>query len=85
MDLCLKSLLTRPVTKLTDNREITNIFIDRFADDKVTWEIDRQFLWGPSLLISPVLEEVKTGEEGGFLVMRCKEKCRFVSFDMRLR
>ena len=23
-----------------------------------TWEIDRQFLWGPSLLISPVLEEV---------------------------
>ena len=60
----LQSPLTRPVNKPTDDREIIIGFIDRFADDKVTWEIDRQFLWGPSLLISPVLEEVKTGGEG---------------------
>lgn len=38
-------------------------FINRFADDMVTWEIDRQFLWGASLLISPVLDEVKIIEE----------------------
>ena len=60
----LQPPLTRPVNKPTDDREIIIVFIDRFADDKVTWEIDRQFLWGPSLLISPVLEEVKTGGEG---------------------
>jgi len=48
------------VNKPTDDREIINVYIDRFVNDKDTWEIDRQFLWGPSLLISPVLEEVKT-------------------------
>lgn len=64
----LQSPLTRPVYKPIDNLEITTIFIDRFADDKNTWEIDRQFLWGPSLLISPVLEEVKTGGEGGISI-----------------
>ena len=57
----LESLLTRSVS----NQDITVkkliFFNDRFADDKDTWEIDRQFLWGQSLLISPVLEEVKTG------------------------
>ncbi|XP_022104698.1 maltase-glucoamylase, intestinal-like [Acanthaster planci] len=28
-----------------------------FTSDSVTWDIDRQFLWGPALLISPVLDE----------------------------
>uniref|UniRef100_A0A670ID22 P-type domain-containing protein n=1 Tax=Podarcis muralis TaxID=64176 RepID=A0A670ID22_PODMU len=32
----------------------------RFTDDRTTWDIDRQFLWGPALLISPVLDEVST-------------------------
>lgn len=42
---------------------LTNaILIDRFSDDKTTWDIDRQFLWGPSLLISPVLDKVKKTE-----------------------
>ncbi|NWZ34302.1 MGA protein, partial [Brachypodius atriceps] len=28
---------------------------DRFVQDRNTWDIDEQFLWGPALLISPVL------------------------------
>ena len=31
----------------------------RFHDDPMTLEIERQFMWGPALLISPVLEEVR--------------------------
>ena len=27
----------------------------RFPEDKKTWTIDRQFMWGNGLLISPVL------------------------------
>lgn len=34
-----------------------------FPDDKTTWDIDRQFLWGSILLISPVLDEGKTSVE----------------------
>ncbi|NXN70413.1 MGA protein, partial [Himantopus himantopus] len=31
--------------------------LHEFVEDKMTWEIYRQFLWGPALLISPVLEK----------------------------
>ncbi|NWY62327.1 MGA protein, partial [Chionis minor] len=31
--------------------------LHEFVEDKTTWEIYRQFLWGPALLISPVLEK----------------------------
>uniref|UniRef100_A0A803TT01 P-type domain-containing protein n=1 Tax=Anolis carolinensis TaxID=28377 RepID=A0A803TT01_ANOCA len=33
--------------------------LHEFVDDKVTWEIYEQFLWGPALLISPALHPVK--------------------------
>uniref|UniRef100_A0A669QJ58 Uncharacterized protein n=1 Tax=Phasianus colchicus TaxID=9054 RepID=A0A669QJ58_PHACC len=29
----------------------------RFVEDRTTWEIYKQFLWGPALLISPVLDQ----------------------------
>ena len=32
--------------------------LPRFYSDEVTWTIDMQFLWGPGLLISPVLDPV---------------------------
>ena len=32
----------------------------RFPEDENTWSIDRQFLFGPSLMVSPALEEVRT-------------------------
>ncbi|XP_075583620.1 maltase-glucoamylase-like [Pelecanus crispus] len=31
--------------------------LHEFVEDKTTWDIYRQFLWGPALLISPVLEQ----------------------------
>jgi len=34
--------------------------LHEFPGDKTTWDIDRQFLWGSSLLISPVLDQGKT-------------------------
>ena len=37
----------------------TIIFLFRFSTDANTWDIDRQFLWGAALLISPILDEVK--------------------------
>lgn len=35
------------------------IYNDRFMEDEETHTIDHQFLWGPALLISPVLEQVR--------------------------
>ena len=30
----------------------------RFSDDELSHDIERQFLWGAALLITPILEEV---------------------------
>lgn len=35
------------------------VLSNRFPSDETTWRIDRQFLWGSSLLISPALEKVE--------------------------
>lgn len=32
----------------------------RFTDDRQTYGIDTQFLWGSALMINPVLEEVRS-------------------------
>ncbi|XP_072852258.2 sucrase-isomaltase, intestinal isoform X2 [Pogona vitticeps] len=40
--------------------------LHEFTDDKTTWEIYEQFLWGPALLISPVLHENATTVEAYF-------------------
>ena len=37
----------------------TTICLFRLSTDANTWDIDRQFLWGAALLISPILDEVK--------------------------
>lgn len=45
--------------------------IRRFYTDELTWDIDRQFLWGPGLLISPVLDPVgPTGQIGSAISLR---------------
>uniref|UniRef100_A0A8C5WMN8 Lysosomal alpha-glucosidase n=1 Tax=Leptobrachium leishanense TaxID=445787 RepID=A0A8C5WMN8_9ANUR len=41
------------------------LFIE-FPSDPNTWTIDRQFLWGEALLITPVLEQGKTEVSGYF-------------------
>ncbi|CAH3034609.1 unnamed protein product [Porites lobata] len=42
---------------------VVRSLMHEFPDDKTTWDIDRQFLWGSILLISPVLDEGKTSVE----------------------
>ena len=42
----------------------------RFPSDLNTYEIDRQFLWGPALLVTPVLEENQVTVEGYFPIGR---------------
>lgn len=37
-----------------------------FPEDPSTWSVDRQLLWGPALLITPVLEPGKTEVTGYF-------------------
>lgn len=34
------------------------LLISRFYGDSSTWDVHQQFLWGPGLLITPVLDEV---------------------------
>ncbi|XP_074859780.1 sucrase-isomaltase, intestinal isoform X2 [Carettochelys insculpta] len=35
---------------------VTRPLLHEFVEDKTTWDIYKQFLWGPALLISPVLD-----------------------------
>lgn len=37
--------------------------ISRFYGDSSTWDVHQQFLWGPGLLITPVLEEASVPTE----------------------
>lgn len=39
----------------------TLVFFSRFVSDRVTWDLDSQFLLGPAFLVSPVLEPVSMG------------------------
>ncbi|XP_074615489.1 putative maltase-glucoamylase 2 isoform X3 [Acropora palmata] len=50
----------------TDGSTVVRPLMHEFPKENVTWEIDRQFLWGPNLLISPVLEKGKTSVEAYF-------------------
>ncbi|XP_048170897.1 maltase-glucoamylase-like [Corvus hawaiiensis] len=40
----------------TQGHTVVRPLLHEFYSDEITWNIDRQFLWGPGLLISPVLE-----------------------------
>ncbi|XP_039930494.1 sucrase-isomaltase, intestinal isoform X1 [Hirundo rustica] len=40
----------------TQGHTVVRPLLHEFYSDEITWDIDRQFLWGPGLLISPVLE-----------------------------
>ena len=46
--------------ELQQNAILQNTFVHpcRFYDDETTYDIDRQFLWGAGLMITPVLDEV---------------------------
>ncbi|KAG7264690.1 hypothetical protein CRUP_006217 [Coryphaenoides rupestris] len=38
--------------------------LHEFVDDRDTWDIYKQFLWGPALLITPVMEKGATAVKG---------------------
>ncbi|XP_034556178.1 maltase-glucoamylase, intestinal [Notolabrus celidotus] len=41
----------------TKGNTVVRPLLHEFVTDKATWDIHKQFMWGPALLISPVLEE----------------------------
>lgn len=49
----------------THRHEIVH-YLCRFPSDINTYEIERQFLWGSALLVTPVLEENSTSVKGYF-------------------
>lgn len=42
---------------------VTLSLISRFYGDSSTWDVHQQFLWGPGLLITPVLNEASVPAE----------------------
>ncbi|KAM9318648.1 LOW QUALITY PROTEIN: sucrase-isomaltase, intestinal [Pholidichthys leucotaenia] len=48
----------------TTGSTVIRPLLHEFVDDRTTWDIDRQFLWGPALLISPALDEGVTVVKG---------------------
>uniref|UniRef100_A0A8K9X5J6 Maltase n=1 Tax=Oncorhynchus mykiss TaxID=8022 RepID=A0A8K9X5J6_ONCMY len=41
----------------SEGSTVVRPLLHEFVSDRKTWDIHRQFLWGPALLISPVLDE----------------------------
>uniref|UniRef100_A0A669BLK2 alpha-glucosidase n=1 Tax=Oreochromis niloticus TaxID=8128 RepID=A0A669BLK2_ORENI len=48
----------------TKGNTVIRPLLHEFVDDKTTWEIYKQFLWGPALLISPALDPGVTNVNG---------------------
>uniref|UniRef100_A0A4W6E7F6 alpha-glucosidase n=1 Tax=Lates calcarifer TaxID=8187 RepID=A0A4W6E7F6_LATCA len=44
----------------TKGSTVVRPLLHEFVNDKTTWDIYRQFLWGPALLITPALDKVQT-------------------------
>ncbi|GFT67959.1 maltase-glucoamylase, intestinal [Nephila pilipes] len=50
----------------TEGSTVARPLLHEYSDDKITWDIDYQFLWGPALLISPIVEESATAVDAYF-------------------
>jgi alpha-glucosidase (family GH31 glycosyl hydrolase) len=50
----------------TTGSTVARSLLFNFPEDKKTWRIDRQFMWGDAILITPVLQEHKTDVTGYF-------------------
>ncbi|XP_013863590.1 maltase-glucoamylase, intestinal [Austrofundulus limnaeus] len=50
----------------TKGSTVIRPLLHEFVNDKTTWDIYKQFLWGPALLITPVLDE-RVREVEGYL------------------
>ncbi|XP_051801835.1 LOW QUALITY PROTEIN: sucrase-isomaltase, intestinal-like [Acanthochromis polyacanthus] len=49
-----------------DGSTVVRPLLHEFVEDRNTWDVHRQFLWGPALLITPVLDPGHTTVEGYF-------------------
>ncbi|XP_077049996.1 sucrase-isomaltase, intestinal [Siphateles boraxobius] len=47
-----------------NGKTVVRPMLHEFVNDENTWEIDRQFLWGPALLITPALDKGATVVKG---------------------
>ncbi|XP_023817356.1 sucrase-isomaltase, intestinal [Oryzias latipes] len=54
----------------TQGSTVVRPVLHEFTNDKTTWDIHRQFLWGPALLISPALDAGQTVVNGYLPVAR---------------
>uniref|UniRef100_A0A8C3HYM0 Maltase n=1 Tax=Chrysemys picta bellii TaxID=8478 RepID=A0A8C3HYM0_CHRPI len=59
----------------TQGDTVVRPLLHEFYSDEATWAIDRQFLWGPGLLITPVLDP------GGRVVWRKKQAEMYLPAD----
>ena len=50
----------------TEGSLVARSLWDEFPTDPSTWDVDRQFMWGSGLLISPVVEQGATSVEAYF-------------------
>nr|XP_033486358.1 maltase-glucoamylase, intestinal [Epinephelus lanceolatus] len=48
----------------TEGSTVVRPLLHEFVDDKTTWDIYKQFLWGPALLITPALDQGATSVDG---------------------
>ncbi|XP_022623710.1 maltase-glucoamylase, intestinal-like [Seriola dumerili] len=48
----------------TKGSTVVRPLLHEFVDDKTTWDIYKQFLWGPALLISPALDQGARNVDG---------------------
>ncbi|XP_015233743.1 PREDICTED: sucrase-isomaltase, intestinal [Cyprinodon variegatus] len=48
----------------TKGNTVVRPLLHEFVEEKATWDIHRQFLWGPALLITPALDKGVTKVEG---------------------
>uniref|UniRef100_A0A7N8WI38 alpha-glucosidase n=1 Tax=Mastacembelus armatus TaxID=205130 RepID=A0A7N8WI38_9TELE len=48
----------------TKGNTVIRPLLHEFVNDKATWDIYKQFLWGPALLISPALDKVSRHVDG---------------------
>ncbi|XP_049925950.1 sucrase-isomaltase, intestinal [Epinephelus moara] len=48
----------------TEGSTVVRPLLHEFVDDKTTWDIYKQFLWGPALLITPALDQGAMSVDG---------------------
>uniref|UniRef100_A0A8C5CRF0 alpha-glucosidase n=1 Tax=Gadus morhua TaxID=8049 RepID=A0A8C5CRF0_GADMO len=52
----------------TSGNTVVRPLLHEFVEDRATWDVDRQFLWGPALLITPAMEPAEVLQVRGKMV-----------------